>query len=107
MLHTETSAYTTAYRTPAVYFYLIDFSMMFNWNIVCNTNIHYVLKYGYDILMNNIYTQKSVSLKPLCIDAAYGDRCVTGSYLYLFAAVYNYNARIGYTKLNTTIIITT
>ena len=70
MLHRETSAYTTAYRTPAVYFYLTDFSMMSNLNIVCNTNIHYVLKYGYDILMNNIYKQKSVSLKTLCIDAA-------------------------------------
>ena len=63
MLHRETSASTTAYRRPAVYFYLTDFSMMSNWNIVCNTNIHYILKYVYDILMNNIYIKKSISLK--------------------------------------------
>ena len=43
---------------------------MSNWKIVCNTNINYVLKYGYDILMNNIYTNKSVSLKTIGIYAA-------------------------------------
>ena len=56
---------------PRSYILLTDFSIMSNWNIVCNTNIHYVLKYGYDILINNIYSQKSVSLITLCIDAAY------------------------------------
>ena len=82
MLHREISAYTSTCRIPAVYLYLNDFSIMSNWNIVCSTNIHYLLKYGYVILKNNIYTKNT------------GDRCVTGSYLYLFAAVYNYNANI-------------
>ena len=36
MLHRETSAYTTAYRRPAVYFYVTDFPIMYNCNIVCN-----------------------------------------------------------------------
>ena len=63
MLHRDTSAYTTAYRRPAVHVYLTDFSMMSNWYIVCNTNIYYVLKHGYDILMNNIYTKKIGFLK--------------------------------------------
>ena len=30
MLHRETSAYTTAYRKRAVYFYVIDFPIMYN-----------------------------------------------------------------------------
>ena len=98
MLHRETSAYTTAYGRPAVYFY---FSMMYNWNIVCNTNIHYVVKYGYDILMNNIYTQKSVSIILLCIDAAYG--CYRKLFIFVCGSIHNRNASIGYTKLNTTI----
>ena len=57
MLFRETSAYTNAYWRPAVCFYLTDFSIIYNWNIVCNTNIHYVPKYGYAILMSNIYTK--------------------------------------------------
>ena len=76
MLHRETSAYMTAYRRPAVYFSVTDFAIMSNWNIVCNTNTHHILQYCYDIVIKNIYTQKSVSLKPLCLDAAYGDRYV-------------------------------
>ena len=28
---------------------------MSNWNIVCNSNIYHIQKYGYDILFNNIY----------------------------------------------------
>ena len=69
----------TAYRRPAVYFYVTDFPIMSNWNIVCNTNTHHILQYCYDIVIKKIYrlyTQKSVSLKPLCLDVAYGDRCV-------------------------------
>ena len=72
MLHKETSAYTTAYRRPAVYLYVTDFPIMSKWNIVWNTNTHHILQYCYDIVINNIYTQKSVSLKPICLDAAYG-----------------------------------
>ena len=72
MLHRETNAYTTAYRRPAVYFYVTDFPIMYNWNIVCNTNTHHILHYCYDIVIHNIYTKKSVSLKPICLDAAYG-----------------------------------
>ena len=74
MLHRETSAYTTAYRRPAVYFYVTDFPTtqgMSNWNIVCNTNTHHILQYCYDIVINNIYTKISVSLKPIRLDAAY------------------------------------
>ena len=71
MLHRETSAYTTAYRRPAVKFYVTDFPIMSNWNIICNKNTHHILQYCYDIVINNIYTQKSVSLKPICLDAAY------------------------------------
>ena len=40
---------------------------MSNCHIVCNTNIHLILQYCYDILINNIYTQTSVSLKPICL----------------------------------------
>ncbi len=58
MLHRETSAYTTAYRRPAVYVYVTDFPFMSNWNIVCNTNTHHILQYCYDIIINNIYTNK-------------------------------------------------
>ena len=72
MLHLETSAYTTAYRRPAVYFYVTDFPIMYNWNIVGNTKTHHILQYCYDIVINNIYTQKSVSLKRICLDAGYG-----------------------------------
>ena len=75
MQHRETSVYTTAYRRPAVYFYVTDFPIMSNWNIVCNTNTHHILQYCYDIVINNIYTQQSVSLKPIYIDTA----CVIGS----------------------------
>ena len=56
MLHRETSAYTTADRRPALYFYVTDFLIMSNWNIVCNTNTHHILQYCYDIVINNIYT---------------------------------------------------
>ena len=62
----------TAYRRQAIYFYVTDFPITSNWNIVCNTNTHHVLQYCYDIVINNIYTQKSVSLKPICLDATYG-----------------------------------
>ena len=55
MLHRETNACTTAYRRPAVYFYVTDFLIMYNWNIVCNTNTHHILQYFYDIVINNIY----------------------------------------------------
>ena len=72
MLHRESSAYTTAYRRPAVYFYVTDFPMMSNWSIVYSTNTHHILQYCYDIVINSIYTQQSVSLKPMCLDAAYG-----------------------------------
>ena len=57
MLHGETTAYKNAYRRPAVYFYLTDLSMM------CKTHLHYVLKYGYDILINNINTKQIGLLK--------------------------------------------
>ena len=30
---------------------------MSHWNVVCNTNTHHVLKYCYDISLNNIYTK--------------------------------------------------
>ena len=60
MLHRETSACTTACRRPAVYVYVTDFPIMSNWNIVCNTNIHHILQYCYDIVINNIYTQISL-----------------------------------------------
>ena len=72
MLHRETSSYTTAYRRPAVYIYVNDFPIMSNWNIVCNTNTHHTLNDCYDIVINNLYIQKSVSLKSTCLDAAYG-----------------------------------
>ena len=74
MLHRETSAHTTAYRRPAVYFYVTDFPIMSNWNIVCNTNTYtpHTTIYCYDIVIITYYTQKSVSLKPICLDAAYG-----------------------------------
>ena len=68
MLHRETSAYTTAYRRPVVYFYVTDFPIMSNWNIVCKINTHHILQCCYDIVINNIYTQKSVSLKLICLD---------------------------------------
>ena len=58
MLHRETSAHTTGYRRPAVYFYVTDFPIMSNWINVCNTNTHHILQYCYDIVINNIiYTQ--------------------------------------------------
>ena len=47
-------------RRPAVYFYVTDFPIMSNWNIVCNTNTHPVLQYCYDIIINNINTQKPI-----------------------------------------------
>ena len=72
MMDRETSAYTTTYRKPAVYFYVTDFPIMSNGNIVCNTNTCHILQYCYDIVINNTYTKKSVSLKPICLDAAYG-----------------------------------
>ena len=72
MLHSrETSAYTIAYGRPGIYFYVYVL-YVYNWNIICNTNIHHVHKYCYDILLNNIYTKKSISLKTTCLDAAYG-----------------------------------
>ena len=49
MLHRETTAYTTAYRRAAGYFYATDFPTMSNWNVVCNTNTHHILQYCYDI----------------------------------------------------------
>ena len=86
MLLMESSAYTTAYRRQAVYFYVTDFPIMSNWNIVCNTNAHHILQYCYDIVVNNIYT-KSVSLKQICLDSAYGrpvcNRKLVISYTYL------------------------
>ena len=109
MLHTETSAYTTAYRRPAVYFYVADFPIMFNWNIVCNTNTHHILQCCYDILINNIYTQTSVSLKPICLDAAY-ERPVCNWKLVIsntYLQWYMLNTDLGYPKPNTTITITT
>ena len=68
---------------PYIFFYVTDFTIMSNWNIVCNTNTHHIMQYCYDIVINNInYTQKSVSLKPICLNAAYGgDRCVIRSKL--------------------------
>ena len=46
-----------------------------------------ILQYYYDIVINNIYTHKSVSLKPICLDAAYGrpvcNRKLVISYTYL------------------------
>ena len=60
MVHRETSTYTTAYRRLAVYFYVTDFPIMSNWNIVCNINTHHILRYCYDIVINNIY--KKISL---------------------------------------------
>ena len=83
MMHMETSAYTTAYERPAVYAYVTNFQIMSNWNIVCKTNLHHVLKYCYDIVLNNIYTKKCVFLKTVCLDAAYGSI---------------YNADMGYEK---------
>ena len=78
MLHRETSAYTTAYRRPAVYLYVINLPIISNWNIVCNTNTHHILQYCYDIVINSIYTKKSVSLKPTCLDAAHGRSVYNG-----------------------------
>ena len=72
MLHRETSAYTTAYRRSAVYFYVTDILITSNWNIICNTNTHHILQYCYDIVINNIYAKKSVSLKPICLHVTYG-----------------------------------
>ena len=87
MLHRETSAYTTAYRRPVVYFYVTDFPIMSNWNNVENINIHHILQYCYDIVINNIYTHKPFSLKPICLDAAYGrpvcNRKLVITYTYL------------------------
>ena len=89
MLHRETSAYTTAYRRLAVYLYVTDFPItcMSNWNIVCNTTTHHILQYWHDIVISNIYTYKSVSLKPISLDAAYGrpvcNRKLIISYTYL------------------------
>ena len=60
----------TAYRRPVVYFHVTDFAIMSNWNIVYNTNTHHILQYCNDIVIKNIYIQKAVSLKPLCLDAA-------------------------------------
>ena len=77
----------TAYRRLAVYFYVTDFPIMSNWNIVYNTNTHHILQYFYDIVINNIYTQQFVSLKLICLDAAYGrpvcNRKLVISYTYL------------------------
>ena len=81
MLHRETGAYMTAYRRPAVYFYVTDFAIMSNWNIVCNTNIHHV-----DILFNNIYKKND-----------YG-RPVIEKVNYLFVCGSIYNADMGYAK---------
>ena len=72
MLHRETSVFTTAYRRPAIYFYVTDFPIISNWDIVCNTNTHHILQYCYDIVINNIQKNRSPSLKPICLDAAYG-----------------------------------
>ena len=108
MLHRETSAYTTAYRRPAVYLYVTDFPIMSIWNIVCNTNTHHILHYCYDIVINNIYAQNSVSLKPICLDAAYG-RPVCNLKLifsYTYLQYYIFNADLVYPKSNTMIIIT-
>ena len=83
----ETSAYTTAYRRQAVYYYVIDFPIMSNRNIVCNISTHHILKYCYDIVINSIYTQQLFSLKPICLDAAYG------------RTVFNWKLVISYTYL--------
>ena len=80
MLHRETSAYTTAYRRPAVYFYVTDYPIMCNWSFVCNTNTHHILQYCYDNVIKNIYTHMQW---------------------------YIFNADLGYPKPNTTITITT
>ena len=81
---------------------------MSNWNIVCNTNTHHILQYCYDIVINNIYTQNPVSLKPICLDAAYerpvGNWKLVISYTYL--QWYIFNADLGYPKPNTMITIT-
>ena len=87
MLHRETNAYTTTHRGPAVYFYVTNFPMMSIWNIVCNTNTHHLLQYYYDIVINIIYTKKSVALKPIYLDGAYRrqvcNRKLVISYIYL------------------------
>ena len=77
----------TTYRRLAVYFYVTDFPIMSNWNIVCNTNTHHILQYCYDIVINNIYTHNFVSLKHICLHATYGrpecNRKLVISYTYL------------------------
>ena len=83
MLHRETSAYSTAYRRPVVYFYVTDFPIMSNWDIVCNTNTHDILQYCYDIELNDIYTQKSVSLEVICLESPVCNRKLVISYTYL------------------------
>ena len=97
------------HRRPAIYFYVTDFPIMSNWNIVCNTNTHHILQYCYDIVINNIYTKQSVSLKPICLDAAYGrpvcNRKLVISYTYL--QWYIFNADLVYPKPNIMITITT
>ena len=73
---------------------------MSNWNIVCNTNTHHILQYCYDIVIHNIYTKKSVSLKPICLDAAY-ERAVYNWKLvisYTYLQWYIFNADLGYPK---------
>ena len=62
MLHRATSSYTTAYKRPAVYFYVTDFPILSNWNIVCNTNTHHILQHCYDIVINNIYIYTKIGL---------------------------------------------
>ena len=63
---------------------------MYNWNTVCNTNIPHVQKYCYDILLNNIYTKKPVSLNTVCLDTVYGRPAV---YFYVteFQTMSNWN----------------
>ena len=80
-------AYTTTYKRPAVYFYVTDFPIISNWDIVCNTNSHHILQHCYDIVINNIYTKNRSRPKPMCLDAAYGrpvcNRTLVISYTYL------------------------
>ena len=65
-----------------IIYYVTNFPIKYSWNTVCNTNIRHVLKYCYDISLNNIYTKTSVSLKTVCSDAAYGRPAV---YFYVTA----------------------
>ena len=60
----STSAKITGLCRPGIFFYLMHFPNMQNWNIVSNTNVSHIMKVHQNISINKVYIKKSFYIKP-------------------------------------------